>query len=121
MERRMMGNYHVRCGVREKMEIISKSYLSLYFAPSSEKSWNYTSFRGTTWASGTEDVGFMGLYATAYGEPLDVYSSYHYQESDLIARDKNCVHAHKGIQLRNDEIIYYNEKAMVLNYVVRFK
>lgn len=93
----------------------------IYFAPSSEKSWNYTSFRGTTWAFGTEDVGFMGLYATAYGEPLDVYSSYHYQESDLIARDKNCVHAHRGIQLRNDEIIYYNEKAMVLNYVVRFK
>ncbi|MBP3041843.1 recombinase RecA [Bacillaceae bacterium Marseille-Q3522] len=29
MERRMTGNCHVRCGVGEKMEIISKSYLSL--------------------------------------------------------------------------------------------
>ena len=30
MERRMMGNYHVRCGTGEKMEIISKSYLSSF-------------------------------------------------------------------------------------------
>lgn len=29
MERRMTGNCHVRCGVGEKMEIASKSYLSL--------------------------------------------------------------------------------------------
>lgn len=28
MERRMRGNSHVRCGVGEKMEITSKSYLS---------------------------------------------------------------------------------------------
>lgn len=28
MERRVMGNYHARCGSGEKAEIISKSYLS---------------------------------------------------------------------------------------------
>ena len=31
MERRMMGNYHVRCGVGEKLEMISKAYLSLFY------------------------------------------------------------------------------------------
>ena len=30
MERRMTGNCHVRCGVGENSEIISKSYLSLF-------------------------------------------------------------------------------------------
>lgn len=29
MERRMKGNFHVRCGAGEKMEMISKSYLLL--------------------------------------------------------------------------------------------
>lgn len=29
MERRMMGNYHVRCEVGENLEIMSNSYLSL--------------------------------------------------------------------------------------------
>lgn len=47
----------------------------IYFATSSMKSWNYTSYRGTTWAGGTDDVGFMGLYAVAYGTPYD--SHYH--------------------------------------------
>lgn len=28
-ERRMMGNYHVRCGAGEKLEMISKTYLWL--------------------------------------------------------------------------------------------
>ena len=30
MERRVRGNPHARCGVGEKTEITSKSYLSLY-------------------------------------------------------------------------------------------
>lgn len=30
MERRMMGNYHVRCEVGENLEMVSKDYLSLY-------------------------------------------------------------------------------------------
>ena len=33
MERRMTGNCHVRCGVGEKTEIASKSYLSLFALP----------------------------------------------------------------------------------------
>ena len=30
MERRMIGNYHVRCEAGEKLEITSKAYLSLF-------------------------------------------------------------------------------------------
>ena len=91
----------------------------IYFAPSCQKSWNYTSYRGTSWANGKSDMGIMGLYATAYGEPLNVTCSHHYTEREL--GNKNCVHAHAGIQLRNDEIIFYNENAMILNYIVEFR
>lgn len=92
----------------------------IYFAPSSEKSWNYTSYRGTYWAKGTENCGYMGLYATAYGDPLDVTSPGDYS-GQVRAQGKNCVHAHTGNYLRNDEIIYYSENAMVLNYIVAFE
>ena len=36
MERRMRGNSHVRCGVGEKVEIISNPYLSLFFGQNPE-------------------------------------------------------------------------------------
>ena len=84
------------------------------------KSWNYTSFRGTSWAKGSSDTAFMGLYAVAYGKPLDVEHHRSYTQAMLDKEGKNCVHAHKGAELLNDEIIFYSEKAMVLNYIVEF-
>ena len=92
----------------------------IYFAPSSEKSWGYTSYHNTYWANGSDDTAFMGLYATAYGHPLDVTKSQKYTDSMLQNMGKDCVHAHAGNQLYRDEIIYYNEDAMVLNYIVEF-
>ena len=92
----------------------------IYFAPSSDKSWGYTSFRGSYWARGNETTAFMGLYPTAYGKPLDVSCAGKYTQSIVKSNGKNCVHAHAGTQLRNDEIIYYSEDAMLLNYIVEF-
>ena len=91
----------------------------IYFAPSCEKSFKYTD--GGYWAGGTKSGSvFMGLYATAYGNPLDVTSSCRYSQASLKKLEKNCVHAHAGVSLLHDEIIYYDESAMVLNYVVEF-
>lgn len=92
----------------------------IYFAPKSTKSWNYTSFRGTYWAKGTSNTGYMGLYATAYGEAEDVYVRKVYSKESLKKLGKNCVHAHAGSCLINDEIIFFDEAAMVLNYIVEF-
>lgn len=95
----------------------------IYFAPSSMKSWNYTSYRGTSWASGHSDTAFMGLYAVAYGKPYDVstWNSMADYEKDVKKSKCNCLHAHAGVALRNDEIVFYNEAAVVLNYIVEFK
>ena len=62
----------------------------------------------------------MGLYATAYGVPLDVTASQQITKKYLDSLHKNCVHAHAGMHLRNDEIVFYDESAMVLNYIVEF-
>lgn len=89
----------------------------IYFASNAKKSWGYTS--GGFW---TREAGsytrFMGLYATAYGNPLNVECAHSYSEGTI--GDKNCVHAHAGRQLCNDEIIFYNESAMLLTYLVEF-
>ena len=92
----------------------------IYFAPSSEKSWGYTSYHNSYWANGNDDTAIMGLYATAYGNPLDVNTNAYYTDEALRKKGKDCVHAHAGTQLRRDEIIFYNEDAMVLNYIVEF-
>jgi len=93
----------------------------IYFAPSAAKSFNYTSFRGTTWARGNDDTGFMGLYVTAYGNPMMVTSSGRYTQSQLQARGYNCVHAEAArTGLRADEIIFYDPDAVCLNYLVEF-
>jgi len=95
----------------------------IYFAPSSLKSWNYTSYRGTTWASGHSDTGIMGLYAIGYGKPYDVYShsSYTDYRRETINGGYDSLHAHKGSMLLNDEIVLYNEAAILLQYIVVFK
>ena len=92
----------------------------IYFAPSSEKSWGYVSYYGSRWANGRQNTGFMGLYATAYGTPLDVTGPASYNQNILRQRNKNCVHAHKGTYLYNDEIVFYHEDAILLNFLVEF-
>ncbi len=93
-----------------------------YFAPSADKSFNYTSFRGTTWAHGSSDTGFMGLYAVAYGNPWMVHSSGRYTQEQLKRGGYNCVHAAAAnTGLRADEVIVYSDNAICLNYIVKFK
>lgn len=93
----------------------------IYFAPSSLKSWNYTSFYGTFWAGGNSDTAFMGLYATAYGSPLYAYNADFFTKDDLQRHHKHCIHAKAGKYLIADEIIFYDEAAVLLNYIVEFR
>lgn len=89
----------------------------IYFAPNSVKSWGYTS--GGYWTGESySSIRFMGLYATAYGNPLYETRAHSYTKYSL--QGKNCVHAKAGMYLRNDEIIFYDEAAMVLQYLVEF-
>lgn len=85
------------------------------------KSWGYTSGRGSYWAKGSQNKCFMGLYATAFGNPYDTTAPQRFTQSFLKTQNKNCVYAHAGSYLRNDEIIFYDENALLLNYIVEFK
>lgn len=93
----------------------------IYFAPSPSKSFNYTSYRGTYWAKGTSDKGYMGIFATAYGTPNFVSCSGEYAQTCGANSPYDCVHAKpENTGLRADEIIFYDEDAVLLNYLVEF-
>ena len=91
-----------------------------YFALDPMKSFGYTSSRYAKWTHENEDSVYMGLFAVAYGKPKFVSTAHKYTQKDLLAEHKNCVHAQAGSSLRADEIIFYSEKAMVMNYLVEF-
>lgn len=97
----------------------------IYFAVSPDKSSGYTSYRGSYWSRGQEPKGLMGLYATAYGTPYKPVNEIGEDAHRAMENSNcNCVHAvpsnMTGYMLRNEEIVFYDESAVVLNYLVEF-
>ncbi len=99
----------------------------IYFATKARKSLGYTSLSGSYWAKGSENSAFMGLYEVAYGKPYDVhsfsgaYNSFNYEKLQAACPGANCLHAHEGAMLRNDEIIVYQECQTTVKYLVELK
>lgn len=99
----------------------------IYYAPKARKSLGYTSLSGSYWARGNSNSGFMALMDVAYGKPYDVYSfdsKYYNFNYDALQRScpgANCLHAHEGSMLRNDEIIVYKEEQCTIHYLIELK
>ena len=98
-----------------------------YFSPTARKSLGYTSLTGSYWAKGDSTSGFMALMSVAYGKPYDVYSfnsDYYSLDYDRLQKKcagANCLHAHAGSMLRNDEIVIYKEEQCTIKYLVELK
>ena len=99
----------------------------IYFAPKAQKSFGYTSYHGSYWAGGNSNSAFMSLYDVAYGKPYDVHSfdsqyhNFNYELLQKYCKDANCLHAHAGDMLRNDEIIVYKEEQTTIKYLVELR
>lgn len=99
----------------------------IYYAPKARKSLGYTSLSGSYWARGNSKSGFMALMKVAYGKPYDVYSfdskyyRFNYDELQRNCAGANCLHAHEGNMLRNDEIIVYKEDQCTIQYLVELR
>ncbi len=99
----------------------------IYFSPSSMKSWGYTSAQGSFWANGHSNQSYMALFATAYGNPYTVTSyngnwyGYNYRRLKAEHPGYDCLHADssKGM-LNRDEIVFYREDQMTINFIVEF-
>ena len=99
----------------------------IYYAPKAQKSLGYTSLSGSYWAKGNDNSAFMALMKVAYGKPYDVYSfdskyySFNYERLKQCDKNANCLHAHAGSMLRNDEIIIYKEEQCTIQYLVELR
>ena len=99
----------------------------IYYAPKARKSLGYTSLSGSYWANGSSSSGFMALMDVAYGKPYDVHSfdskyyNFNYDALQRACPGANCLHAHEGSMLRNDEIIVYKEEQCTIKYLVELK
>ena len=99
----------------------------IYFATKARKSLGYTSINGSYWARGSSSSAFMGLYDVAYGNPYDVHSfdskyySMDYNKLQQVCPGANCLHAHEGAMLKNDEIIVYQECQTTIRYLVELR
>lgn len=114
--------------LRPPAQITGKMFgFGCYFSPTSKKSFNYTSYSGSYWAKGTSNVAFMALFDVAYGKPYDVYSfdskyyNFNYEELQKVCKGSNCLHAHKGSMLLNDEIIVYKEEQITIKYLIELR
>jgi len=98
----------------------------LYFADKARKSLGYTSLRGSYWASGADDTGYMSLYEVHVGNwyrarrhDREMYNFTY----DALQRkgDYDSLFAEGGIDLRNNEYIIYREDQCTVKYIVELK
>lgn len=97
-----------------------------YFADKAQKSWGYTSARGSYWAKGSANEAYMALYEVHTGNQLHVkrHESWHSQldEKKLKAKgDYDSLFAEGGADLRNNEFIVYNEAQTTVKYLIQMK
>lgn len=99
----------------------------IYFATAPEKSIYFTSLKRSNERRRFSNTSFMGLYEVAYGIPYHVYSyddafsSFNYRELQKAKKGTNCLHAHKGEMLKNEEIVIYKEEQATIKYLVEFR
>lgn len=95
----------------------------IYFAPNPKKSYGYTSCTGSYWAKGNSSCGYMGLYDTAVGNPYYPSTTWGADaEQQTRSQKKDCLYAKKGnMGLYNDEVVFYDERAISLAYLVKIK
>lgn len=99
----------------------------IYYAPKARKSLGYTSLSGSYWARGNSNSAFMAIMDVAYGKPYDVHSfdskyyDFNYEKLQKTCLGANCLHAHAGSMLRNDEIIVYKEDQCTIKYLVELR
>ncbi|KIR03887.1 Poly [ADP-ribose] polymerase-1 [Lachnospiraceae bacterium TWA4] len=98
--------------------------MGTYFAPKAQKSIGYTSLLGSYWARGNEKTAYMAVMKVAYGKPYNVnsfddkYCNFNYEKLQKEKPGANCLHAHAGDMLRNDEIVIYKEEQCTIEYLV---
>lgn len=96
--------------------------LACYFATVAQKSIGYTSLRGSYWARGGSNKAYLILYNVHTGNMKQIYkhtsACYDLNYNDITNEGFDSVFAHKGADLRNDEIMIYNTAQCTIKYLI---
>jgi poly [ADP-ribose] polymerase len=98
----------------------------LYFADKAQKSWGYTSARGSYWANGGSNEAYMALFQVHLGNKLHIKRHESWcsslDHSRLTSRGQyDSLFAEGGIDLRNNEFIVYKEEQATVQYIIQMK
>jgi len=97
----------------------------IYFANKAQKSLGYSSVRGSYWAGGNSNKGFLALYDVYHGKQKNITnhdsSCYSLSKSVMDKEGYDSVYAHGGADLRNDEFIIYDGKQCTIAYLIEFQ
>lgn len=99
----------------------------LYFANEFSKSLNYSSVQGAYWTGGRSQEGYLAIFEVHTGNQFEIaqHEGWHCQLNGLklkgINQKYDSVFAKRGISLRNNEFIVYNESQCTVKYVVKVK
>lgn len=114
--------------LRPNAQINGKMFgMGLYFANKAAKSAGYISTRGSRWAGGNDNTGYLAIFDVLYGEPYKLDKNWNYSYGNLnykglqdLQAGADCFHAigGSGTGLQNDEIIVYKEQQATIKYLV---
>ena len=94
----------------------------IYFANKAQKALGYTSLRGSYWAHGNANKGYLALYDVHTGNQKHIThhdsSCYSLSKTVLDKTGHDSVYAHGGADLRNDEFIIYDGKQCTIAYLI---
>lgn len=97
----------------------------IYFANKSQKALGYTSIRGSYWAGGSSNKGYLALFDVHTGNQKHIThhdsSCYSLSKAKLAVDGYDSVYAHGGADLRNDEFIVYDGKQCTIAYLIELK
>jgi len=94
----------------------------IYFANKAQKSLGYSSLSGSYWARGNDSKGYLALFDVHLGNQKDIHkhdsSCYNLSQKVLDKGGHDCVFAHSGADLYNDEIIVYTPEKCTIAYII---
>ena len=94
----------------------------IYFADKAQKSLGYSSLRGSYWANGGSNKGYLALFDVHLGTQKEILhhtsSCYSLSKSVMDKEGYDSVFAKGGADLRNNEFIIYDGKQCTIAYII---
>jgi poly [ADP-ribose] polymerase len=94
----------------------------IYFADKAQKALGYSSLKGSYWARGSANKGFLALFDVNIGRQKEITnhtsSCYSLCEKGLQKDNYDSVFAKGGYDLRNNEYVIYNKQQCTISHLM---